>query len=208
MSRLFVPGFGALPSFYRAALSGSWDVHEPPTFRESGVFDDLVAAVRRSLDAHRSPVTLGGHSMGAALAVAVALQEPQRVERLLLVGPAGLPLTKPIAVSLRDFWKQVTAGVYSSSQLARSVGRALVAPRKAYELASAVRSLDLTEQFREIRRLGLPCSVIGCAGDTLTPVEHCREIARLSGARYRELDAVGGHMWMVADPAAFAAVSD
>jgi len=172
------------------------------------VFDDLVAAVRGSLDAYRSPVTLGGHSMGAALAVAVAVQEPERVDRLLLVGPAGLPLTKPMSASLRDFCRQAAAGHYSSSQLLRSVGEALAAPRRAYRLARAVRNLDLTQQFREVRRRGLPCSVVGCAGDTLTPVGHCREIARLTGARYHELDAPGGHMWMITSPAAFAGAFD
>lgn len=203
MSQLFVPGFGALPSFYRAALPIEWVVHYPPAYRTSSTFDDRVAALRRSLDDHSSPLTLGGHSMGAALAVAVALLEPERVERLLLVGPAGLPLTKPIAESLRDFWKQVTAGVYASAQLARAVGEAVVAPRAAYLLARAVRALDLSAQLEALRERGLPCDVLGCIGDTLTPVEHCRQIARLAGARYHEVDAAGGHMWMVVEPAAF-----
>lgn len=204
MSSLFVPGYGALASFYRPALPSEWSVYEPPSFRGWASFDDRVVALRRSLDAYSSPVTLGGHSMGAALSVAVALQEPERVERLLLVGPAGLPLTKPIADSLRDFWEQVRAGVYASAQLARAVGDAVAAPRAAYLLARAVRALDLSEQLAEIRRRGLPCDVLGCVSDTLTPVRHCRQIARLAGARYREVDAAGGHMWMLVEPAAFA----
>ena len=46
----------------------------------------------------------------------------------------------------------------------------------------------------------MPCTVVGCSGDMLTTVEHCRRIAELLGASYRELDAAGGHIWMIAEP--------
>jgi homoserine acetyltransferase len=48
--------------------------------------------------------------------------------------------------------------------------------------------------------------VIACASDTLTPVDHCRRIAQLSGGGYREIDAAGGHMWMLVESTAFAAI--
>lgn len=87
-----------MPSFYRAVLPADWALYEPPSYRKSATFDARVSTLRRSLDAHSSPLALGGHSkgalgghsMGAALADAVALLEPDRVERRLLVGPAGL----------------------------------------------------------------------------------------------------------------------
>ena len=159
--------------------------------------------MRRALDGISSPLTLGGHSMGAALAVAVAALEPDRVERLLLVAPAGLPLAKPITASLRDFWSQVTAGAFNSAQLVRAAGRFFVAPRAAYKLARAVRALDLTAELLAVRERGVRCDVVACLGDTLTPVSHCRRIARLAGADYHQIDAAGGHMWMVVEPTAF-----
>jgi pimeloyl-ACP methyl ester carboxylesterase len=59
------------------------------------------------LAAAPSPRILGGHSMGAALAVGVAAALlPERVERLVLVGPAGLRLTKPIRRSAAQFASQ------------------------------------------------------------------------------------------------------
>ena len=73
MSRVFVPGFGALPDFYRPALSANWLVHEPPSFRRAGSFRARVRALQLALDRVDGPLTLAGHSMGAALAVAVAL---------------------------------------------------------------------------------------------------------------------------------------
>jgi pimeloyl-ACP methyl ester carboxylesterase len=206
MSRVFVPGFGALPSFYREALSSEWTVHEPPSFRRASSFEARLTALRRTLERCGGPVTLAGHSMGAALAVTAALEQPDRIERLLLVAPAGLPLTKPITASLRDFLGQTVRRAYPARDLGRALRDALGSPRATWRLARAVRALDLREQLLLVRRQGIPVDVVACAGDTLTPVDHCRQIAQLSGGRYREVDAAGGHMWMLVEPTAFAAL--
>ncbi len=96
------------------------------------------------------------------------------------------------------------------STRAAIVGRAvrdlLSAPVSAFKLARAVRQLDLHGELAAVRDAGVPCDVVGCAGDTLTPLDHCRRIAELAGARFSEIAASGGHMWMVVDPAAFAAL--
>lgn len=206
MSRVFVPGFGALPSFYRDALTPEWTIHDPPPFRRASSFEARLAGLRETLAQLEGPLTLAGHSMGAALAVTAALEQPERIERLLLVAPAGLPLTKPIAASVRDFLGQAARRAYPSRDLVRSLRDALGSPRATMRLARIVRSLDLGEQLQLVRRRGIPVDVVGCVGDTLTPVGHCRQIARLSGGRYREIDAAGGHMWMLVEPAAFAAL--
>ena len=206
MSRVFVPGFGALPSFYRDALTPEWTLHEPPSFRRASSLEARLGALRETVERCSGPVTLAGHSMGAALAVTIALEQPGRIERLLLVAPAGLPLTKPIAASLRDFFGQAARRAYPSRELGRAVRDAVAAPRATLRLARAVRALDLREQLQLVRRRGIPVDVVGCVGDTLTPVEHCRRIAQLSGGRYREIDAAGGHMWMLVEPTAFAAL--
>jgi pimeloyl-ACP methyl ester carboxylesterase len=206
MSRVFVPGFGALAGFYRPALAADWIVHEPPSFRRAASFRARVQVLREQLERLDGPVTLAGHSMGAALAVTVALEHPERIERLVLVGPAGLPLTKPMRASVNDFFGQVGERVYSPRELARVLVSALAAPRSTLDLARAVRALDLRQQLEAVSRRGIRTEVVGCVGDTLTPVDHCKRIARLAGARYREVDVRGGHMWMLFEPAAFAAV--
>jgi pimeloyl-ACP methyl ester carboxylesterase len=207
MSRVFVPGFAALPSFYRDALPQGWTVYEPPPFSRSATIASRVEALRSTVDRMGGGLTLAGHSMGAALAVAVALEQPDRIERLLLIAPAGLPLTKPLAASFRDFCGQVRDRVYKPGDVVRGVAGALAAPRSAMALARAVHGLDLRPQLAAVRRLGIPCDVVGCVGDTLTPVSHCRRIAELAGGRYREIDAHGGHMWMLIEPAAFASIA-
>ena len=203
MTRVFVPGFGASPAFYRAAIGDRWDVHEPPSYRRAPTFEArvefLVADLERS-----GPTVVGGHSMGAALAVAAAAIRPGLVERLLLIAPAGLPLTKPIRRSLADFAGQVVRGAYAPRELALAIGSLLTAPCQALRLGRAVRSLDLRRELDSVRAHAIRCDVVACAGDTLTPPAHCREVARLSGGTCRELAARGGHAWLFVDPGAFA----
>ncbi|MCP9473064.1 MAG: alpha/beta fold hydrolase [Nitrospira sp.] len=85
-----LPGFG---------LSDKPDIEYRP--------DQLVDFFTRFMDAlHISRATLIGNSMGAGLAMAVALDHPERVEKLVLIG--GLPrdirakLTSPIVKRTLD----------------------------------------------------------------------------------------------------------
>jgi pimeloyl-ACP methyl ester carboxylesterase len=204
MARVFVPGYGARPLFYERALGGSWLVHEPPAFDRRTHFAEHVDALARVLERLPEPVVLVGHSLGAATAVAVAARGGHRIEKLVLIAPAGLPLTKPIAQSVRELWAQARAGVYPSGELRKALRSFARAPFSAFRLAREVRSLDLRPELEAIRAAGIECEVVGCAGDTLTPLRHCRRIAELAGARFREIAATGGHMWPVIEPQAFA----
>jgi Mg-chelatase subunit ChlD len=71
-SALFLPGWGAPAALYEPGLPDAWRALEPPSFAASG---GSLEAYRRWLGvelsrAGRSP--LGGHSMGAALAILAA----------------------------------------------------------------------------------------------------------------------------------------
>ena len=103
---------------------------------------------------------------------------------------------------MRDFAGQVRDRIYPLQLALRAAGAIAAAPRSAARLARSVRRLDLAEQ---LALLAVPTEVVACRGDTLTTVAHCRRIASLARAQYRELDVQGGHMWMLADPALFAA---
>src|SRR5215813_8289586 len=94
--RLFLPGYGAPPEIY-ASLLCNWRVPRGPTFACSrGSLDPYRRWALGEIARSRTPVTLAGHSFGAALAIMAAAERPELVRRLVLVGPAGLPLTKPI----------------------------------------------------------------------------------------------------------------
>jgi pimeloyl-ACP methyl ester carboxylesterase len=197
-ARLFVPGWGAGPELYEGGLPSGWVALEPLTFRRGrGSFERYRRWLADEVRAHGTPVVLGGHSMGAALSVAVAAEIPEHVGGLLLISPAGLPLTKPIRMSLADFSGQVMHGKYPMRTALQGIGRVLGAPLSALELVRRVRALDLSAEMQRVKSQRIRTTVIGCVTDTLVSIRHCREAARLLGAEYRELNLPGGHMWML-----------
>jgi pimeloyl-ACP methyl ester carboxylesterase len=142
------------------------------------------------------PVVLGGHSMGAAVAVLAAAAEPDAVSQLTLVAPSGLPIAKPVARIAYDFLRNVAAGRFHAADVLPPLGDAVRHPLAAGRLARTLRCMDLSRHLASLRGAGVRSTVIGCTSDTLTPPELTRRIAELLGADYRQVDAVGGHAWM------------
>src|SRR5689334_17360720 len=131
---LFLPGWGAPAALYEPGLPDAWRALQLPSFAASG---GRLEAYRRWLGIEltrrgRSP--LGGHSMGAALAILAAAESPELVERLVLVAPAGMPLSKPISESVLDFLRQVARGIYPRDVAARAFAAVARAPRAAFAL--------------------------------------------------------------------------
>ena len=199
MPGVFIPGWGASAALYRGLVPADWDVLEPPTFRASkGALAAYRAWLRDELARRQGPITLGGHSFGAALAVLAASEGNARIDRLVLVGPAGLPLSKPLGLSIRDFCKQVVTGLYPLVEAVRLARAAIAAPNSALRLAQSVRRLDLRSELSSLQGRGVACMVVAANTDTLTTPAHCRAIAELAGGDYRELSVDGGHMWFLA----------
>lgn len=144
--------------------------------------------------------------MGAVLALLAATDRPELVERLVLLSPAGLPLTKTMRSSTATFLRQAASGRYRPAHLGRMLGRVARSPLSAHRLARAVHDLDVRPELGEFDAGRVPCVVVGCSTDTLTPPDHCRELAAALGADYREVDAPDGHIWPVTQPELLAAV--
>lgn len=198
--RIFLPGWGARGSLYASGLPEGWVPIDPPGFRAcGGSFDRCRRWIVDELDRTSCPVDLAGHSMGAALAIVAAAARPDRVRRLVLISPAGLPLTKPISNSLGWFVARAMRGWYPVAETLHAIVAVSCAPFLALKLAREVHGADLTAEMGQVRRAATPATVIGCASDTLVTVDHCRRAAELLGADYRELDLDGGHMWMLRD---------
>lgn len=203
---LFVPGWGAVPGLYRQGLPVGWEALELPPYRTSGrelggYWQWLVEQIAR----REGPISLAGHSMGAALAIVAAADRPAAIERLILLSPAGLPLTKPITKSLFTFIGQVLRRRYPAGDLARAMSGVLRSPHTALALARAVHELDLSPQLERLSGASVPVTVIGSSTDQLTTPDHCRRLASLLGAKHYEFDAPGGHIWMIVEPKLLAA---
>jgi pimeloyl-ACP methyl ester carboxylesterase len=197
---LFIPGWGAPARLYVPGLPEDWRALELPSFRKTrGELPAYRAWLGEEI-AGRAPVALAGHSMGSAIALLAAIDRPELVERLTLLSPAGLPLTKPIPASLVTWVRQVATGRFPLSQVGRSVVRVGLAPRSALRLGRFVHQLDLRPELERFRANPVPCTVVGCTTDTMTPTSHCRELAALIGGDYREVDAPDGHIWPVTNP--------
>jgi pimeloyl-ACP methyl ester carboxylesterase len=198
---LFVPGWGAPSSLYRRGLPVGWEVLETPSFRQTrGELDRYRAWLHSELAARDQPVLLAGHSMGGALAVLAALDQPQQVERLVLFSPAGLPLRKPIAAIALTGLGQVLRGCYPPGALRQMFVRKAAAPAATLRLARRVHQLDLTPELELLRAQGIPCTIVACTGDRLATPTHCRRYAGLLAADYRELEAPDGHIWLITRP--------
>lgn len=206
VSGLFLPGWGATARLYEPGLPEGWQALELPSFRNTrGEFLTYRTWLAREIDGRRARLALAGHSMGAALALLAAVDRPGLVERLTLLSPAGLPLTKPIRSSMVTFAGQVVTGRYPLGQLRRVTARVASAPLSALRLGRAVHRLDLRPELEAFRADPVDCTIVGCTTDTMTPTSHCRELAAVLGAAYREVDASDGHIWPITHPALVAA---
>jgi pimeloyl-ACP methyl ester carboxylesterase len=201
MNGLFIPGWGATPGLYSAGLPEGWVALRLPSFRSTGGdFGEYDRWLADEIARRPTPVALAGHSMGGTLALLAAAEHPELVEHVILLSPAGLPLTKPMRASVRGLARQVLRGCYPARELGRMVLGAIAAPRSALKLAQTVHGLDLAPELERIRARGVRCTIVGCANDELTTGEHCRELATGLGAVYREVQARDGHIWPITEP--------
>lgn len=82
LMELLAPKFRVLaPDFYGAGKSPAWPMSRPVTLRDEAAF--LAPVFARAGE----PLTLIGHSYGAAVALIAALEQPQRVRALALYEP-------------------------------------------------------------------------------------------------------------------------
>ena len=194
---LFLPGYGARASAYARGLPEGWTAVQPPPLRRTGGSLDALAAWATELVRRQpEPVVLAGHSTGGAVALLAAAAAPGLVRALVLFSPAGLPLSRPYGKVVRQAVGNTVRGRYAPREVAASLADLLTAPRAGLRLGRSVGVLDLTETMARVRDAGIPVTVVAATTDALIPPAHCRRVAELLGADYREVEGPGGHTWM------------
>ncbi len=171
---------------------------------------DYAARLWAWLDAVRvtQPFTLVGHSLGALMAAAAAVQAPTRVARLVLLAPAqgyarasadvrdtkladrlaNLAALGPAGVARTRAAAMVSAQADEAQRLFVEQVMAQIDPAGYTQAACMLAGGDL---LGDLLQLSCPVVIANGESDTVTPPQAARALARETGATYLSLGAVG-----------------
>jgi pimeloyl-ACP methyl ester carboxylesterase len=179
--------------------------HGRSTGKGRGAIADYASLVVGLMDAlGLQQAVIAGHSMGGATAMTVALNYPQRVAGLVLVGTGARlrVLPKILEGTLNDF--ENTVALICRYAYAPQAPRELVcrgqqqmlkvAPQTIHDDFMACNAFDVMERLRDIC---CPALIICGTQDTLTPPKYSSFLAeRIAGSELMLVEG-GGHMVMV-----------
>ena len=168
------------------ALAQNYAVHVPelvgfgrskPALRDFTIAE-LAAVMAEWLELNGLARTrMVGHSMGAQIAIHLASDAPQRIERLVLVSASGIPRPRVPAELMRFVSEVVPPRAWGSPTFLPSiVADALRAGPLV--LTRATLALISDDVRPRLARIQAPTLLIWGALDPLTPVEHGELMAR------------------------------
>jgi pimeloyl-ACP methyl ester carboxylesterase len=159
-----------------------------------------------------APVVLAGHSMGAAIAQELALQQPDWLAGLVLIGAGARMPVNPrlleqatadfpatVAFLTRYFWTP------EAPQFLVEAGRAQLMRNDPKVLAADFLACSRFDRRADVQRIAVPALLITGTADKMMPLEHAEYLA---GAMPRaELLPLAGaaHMVMLEDAGAVGA---
>jgi pimeloyl-ACP methyl ester carboxylesterase len=168
--------------------------------------DDIAAYIEKNL---KLPVVVGGISMGAAIALRLAVKRSDLVKALILARPAWLTASAPDNMApnaeVGRLLKTLPSDAAKQTFLAGPVGVRLAAeaPDNLASLAGffSRTPLDVTAELltrisndgpdvtdADVGNLALPTLVIGHDRDSIHPLSHARALAeRIAGARFVQI---------------------
>lgn len=167
-----------------------------------GAYAEVVAAFADALSL--PPFVLAGHSMGGAIAIELALRQPQRLAGLILiatgaklrVAPAILDglLHDPAATA--DLLVELAHGAQTDARLDQTYRRRLRAVAPALLRADFL-ACDAFDRRADIAGITLPTLIICGAADRMTPVKYSQFLAdQIRGAQLMIVPDAG-HMVML-----------
>jgi class 3 adenylate cyclase/pimeloyl-ACP methyl ester carboxylesterase len=193
-----------------------WEVKE---ISEAAMISDM-ATVADTAGLER--FALLGISQGCAFSIRYAVEQPERVTSLVLLGgylrgrlrrpdPDQRKLYEALTMMIRDGWgspNPVFRSFFTSSfipdappEIASSfdeLQRIATSPENALRLWEVNAQVEVTELAKQVR---IPTLVLHCTGDRVAPLEEGRDMARLiPGARFIELPG-NNHVLLAGTPA-------
>jgi pimeloyl-ACP methyl ester carboxylesterase len=184
---------------------------EAPGPRQSTIEGYRQAVVEWMRALELPPAVVVGHSMGGALAQSLALEAPERVAGIVLVGTGARLRVHPLLL------EAAASGGLPTETLATLVSwwYSADAPPRLRELATRVLAATNTavlhgdflacDGFDVMERLGMidrPALVVVGEDDRMTPVKYARFLAETLPRARLEIIPGAGHMVMLEQPAA------
>jgi pimeloyl-ACP methyl ester carboxylesterase len=181
---------------------GSSSLGNPTQLSIANFTDDVLAfADSRGVDRF----VIGGISMGAAIALRVAICHPGRVKALILARPAWLwgaasENMKPFA-EVASYLRRSTVSDFETSatalRLAREAPDNLLSLKKFFSVKDRNATADLLETIAadvpgvsevEVRSVAVPTLIIGHKTDAVHPLEFAQTLAsRIAGSQLVEI---------------------
>jgi pimeloyl-ACP methyl ester carboxylesterase len=164
-------------------------------------------------------VVVMGHSFGGGVAIRLAHDYPEVVRSLVLVNSIGGSAWKRgkrlASLAERPLWDwglHLQSDMWPLNQATRvlpvvledAVPNLMRHPRSMWRMAQLARSADLRPELEELKRRGLPVTIIWAKRDGVLPRESFDALCVAAGAEGRVVD--GSHSWLLADPDRFSEV--
>ncbi len=202
-----MPGFGGTPGLPRKE------------FNLAG-YAAWVSGFLEALEVNE-PVTLVGHSFGGGVAIQTAHDFPDQISQLVVVNSIGGTAWRSEGGVLRtlaerplwDWGLHMRADIAPVRQLRRvlpvivedAVPNLFRNPAAIWRVAQLARTTNLTDELEELRRRGLPVTVLWGERDTVIPALARDSMVEVLG-HPKTVAVEGGHTWLLSDPESFGEV--
>ena len=186
---------------------------EGPGREAIGEYARDVVSLLDALGVERAVV--GGHSMGGAIAQAIALEHAERVAGLILRGTGAKLRVAPAVLDgiLNDF--DATAGLVvdwsfgpAATDDLKQLGIKAIRETDPAVLLGDYRACDRFDIRDQLERIQTPTLVVGGTADRLTPLRFSRYLAENIDRARLEIIEGGGHMMALESPEEVGAVVD
>lgn len=175
-------------------LPGYGEAPEPPRVLTIERSADLVAAYLRARV--RTPAVVIGHSMGAQIALEVAVRHPDSVDRIVLIGPTVDPTARTAPRQLLRLLRDIA--VESPRVIVLGAREYL---RAGPRLRAKFRAMLAHRPEEVLTRARVPALVLRGEDDLVAPQAWCRLVAdTLPDGRLEEVPG-HGHETMIRDAA-------